>query len=53
MEQTRNLNAIKADLRQHSGTSQYFHQLVRSSVYTDGAKDLFVQTRSWWLYDII
>lgn len=49
----KNLNQIKFELQQFSGTNQFYKRMFDRSVYTDGIKHLLEQAECHWLYDII
>jgi len=47
------LNAIKADLNHHCGSEQFYHGLIKNSIYTEGVRDYFTQAECFWLSYIV
>ena len=50
---TEQINEIKANLSQFTGTEYYYHHFLGNLMYTDGVKYLAEACGAYWLIDIV
>lgn len=46
-------NALHAELRQFTGSTEFFRHFTNAIIYTEGVKHLATRARVYWLIDLI